>query len=274
MDLFVEEYGPKGAATLIFLHGGGAGAWMWGPVIERLPEFHCLAVDLPEHGRSMGVKPFTISGAAARVAGVIRDRAPEGKAHAIGLSLGAQVLVALLSQAPEALASALISSALVRPLPGARLGLYSAPLMVLSYWAFIAPFKKWDAWIRLNSRYAAGIPGRYFEQARQDFRATTRDSWVHVTTENQGFRLPGGLERAQVPALVIAGQKEYAAMRQSARDLLAVLPQARGVRVTHAEPWSLQEEHNWALKAPGLFADTVRAWVTGAPLPEALQPFE
>ena len=48
--LSFESFGPADAPTLVFLHGGGSGAWMWHPVISHLPEFHCLAPDQPEHG--------------------------------------------------------------------------------------------------------------------------------------------------------------------------------------------------------------------------------
>jgi pimeloyl-ACP methyl ester carboxylesterase len=136
-----------------------------GPVIEQLPEFHCLALDLPQHGRSTHLA-FTMQSAAQAAAAVVRQQAHGGTAHIIGLSLGAQVLVALLSQSPEVAASAIISSALLRPLPGASLGLYSAPLAKAMYWSAIGPLKGWDAWVRLNMKYSAGIPDAYFDQAR------------------------------------------------------------------------------------------------------------
>jgi len=271
MQLVFDESGPSQAETVVFLHGGGAGAWMWRPVIERLPEFHCLAPDLPQHGRSRE-GPFSMPGAAEAVAGLIRRQSPSGRAHVVGLSLGAQVLVELLSRSPELVQTALISSALLYPLPGAGLGLYRPWVLALVYWTMMAPFKNWDAWIRLNARYSAGVPEAYFEDFRRDFRSMTRDAWVNVMTANLGYRLPAGLERYPSPALVMVGKKEHAVMRRSAAALLAALPAGQGRRLKHTQRWSLAEEHNWALKVPELFARTVRAWVTGAPLPDELEP--
>ncbi|HET6822007.1 MAG TPA: hypothetical protein VFH34_05120 [Anaerolineales bacterium] len=37
--------------------------------------------------------------------------------------------------------------------------------------------------------------------------------------------------KVNVPVLVLAGKREYAAMRQSARDLVAALPNATGVLI-------------------------------------------
>jgi hypothetical protein len=32
------------------------------------------------------------------------------------------------------------------------------------------------------------------------------------------------------------------------------------------------EEHNWNLVTPDLFTESVRAWITDQPLPDALEP--
>ena len=59
MAFYVNEIGPASAPTLVFLHGGGGGGWMWQPQLEAFTDYHCLVPDLPEHGRSAEVKPFT-----------------------------------------------------------------------------------------------------------------------------------------------------------------------------------------------------------------------
>lgn len=256
----VIEVGPVSAATIIFLHGGGGANWMWEPVIERLGDFHCLVPDLPEHGSNTD-QIFTIEGAAQASARLVHERAHGGKAHLVGLSLGAQVLVSLLAQSPEAAASAIISSALLRPLPGARLGLYSSLIFKALYWSSIAPLKGWDAWIRVNMKYSAGIPDTFFEDFKREFRRLTPSAWTRVMSENAHFRLPSGLERVTAPVLVLAGPGEYPAMRQSAQDLVHVLPNATFSLIPIERGWSMAQQHNWALTAPDRFASTVRDWV-------------
>jgi len=233
---------------------------MWQPVIDCLPDFHCLAPDLPEHGRSTG-QPFSIRVAAQLVAELVIERAHRGTAHLVGLSLGAQVLVALLAQSPHVAASAVISSALLRPLPGTRLGLYSPALAKAIYWSAIAPFKKWDAWIRLNMKYSAGIPDAHFADFKREFQQQTPSSWSNVFVENMHFRLPQGLTQVKAPVLVLAGSKEYRAMRQSAHDLVKALPAAQFVNIPSDPGWTMAQQHNWALTAPDRFADLVREWI-------------
>ena len=67
--LYVHEAGDSGAPPIVFLHGGGLSGRMWQPQLDALTDFHCLAPDLPEHGRS-GSVPFTLPGAAAAVAAI------------------------------------------------------------------------------------------------------------------------------------------------------------------------------------------------------------
>jgi pimeloyl-ACP methyl ester carboxylesterase len=91
-------------------------------------DYHCLIPDLPEHGHGCGIKPFTIEDRARQIADLIRYRVPGGRAHVVGHSLGGQGLVALLAMAPHVaphvLDRAVVSSALLQPLPMA--GLLSA----------------------------------------------------------------------------------------------------------------------------------------------------
>jgi len=272
MSLYIYEQGPDSAPSILFLHGGGGGSWMWQPQIEGLPEFHILAPDLPEHGKSAEIKPFSIQDSAARAAELIRARAHHGKAHVVGLSEGAQITLALLALHPELVDHAIVSSALVRPIPGTTL--MSPGLVASSVKWFVEPFKNVDWWIRINMKYSAGVPEKYFPQFKKDFQNLTGESFAHVMVENQRFRLPNGLERVQVPTLVVAGKREYSAMRQSVGDIAAAMPNAKGFLVAHPNKLTLAEEHNWSLAAPDLFTQMVKAWITGKSLPVELQPLE
>jgi pimeloyl-ACP methyl ester carboxylesterase len=269
MALYIQETGSATAPTIVFLHGGGGAGWMWQPQIDQLSDFHCLVPDLPEQGQSSAEKPFSISGSAGLIAELIRTRAHGGRAVVVGLSEGAQITVALLSQWLELVERAIVSSALVRPMPGARL--LTPGLIRLPYRWSVTPFKNNDWWVRVNMKYAAGVPEAYFPQFRQSFQSLTEDGFTHVMVENQRFRLPQGLERVKAPTLIVAGKHEYAAMRQSARDLANAIPGAQAFQVVHPRKMSLAEEHNWNLSAPELFSQTVRAWISDQPLPPALE---
>jgi pimeloyl-ACP methyl ester carboxylesterase len=247
---------------------------MWQPVIGHLPGYHCLAPDQPEHGSNREVRPFSMALAAEKVAELIRAQAHGGKACVVGLSEGVQTTVQLLASAPEVVEKAIVSSALLRPVPG--LGWAKSPAMLAwSYRLSVPPFRNSDWWIHLNMKYAAGIPDEFYSDFKKDFPEMTEPEFDNLMLANQNFRLPtAGLDRVTAPTLVVAGRKEYPAMKQSVRDLVAALPNARGGLVNLGKESSMTKEHNWALTAPELFAATVRAWIENQPLPAEIESLQ
>ncbi len=271
-NLAFFETGTAQNQTILFLHGGGAAGWTWQPVVNLLADsFHCVVPDLPQHGASLDVSPFTIPHTVELTADLIRNQAKRGKVVIVGLSEGAQVGTALLAAYPELITSAILSGVLCRPMPGSR-WMTPGVLQWSQRW-FVDPFKNQDWYIRLNMHSAVGIPDEYFEQFKQDFQALSIDSWVNLMSANQNFRLPQGLEKQQSPVLVLTGEKEYAVMKQSAQDLISRLPFAQRAEVHLPGKVSLAQSHNWPLNAPKLCADTIRAWVRGESLPEGIVTF-
>ena len=266
--LYTEIIGNQSGPTILFLHGGGGGGWMWQPQVEMLKDvYHILAPDLPEHGRSADIKPFTIAGSVTQIIDLIRTLAHGGKAHVVGLSEGAQITVALLATAPELVDHAIISSALVREMPGMNwFGFGAWKAMYRS----IEPLNKYEWWMRLNMR-SNGIPDRFLPEMRETYKSLTADAFAHIIVENQKFRLPAGLDRVTSPTLVVGGRKEYKVMHQSIRDVAAAIPGAQACLVHHTRKLSLSEEHNWNMTAPELFTRTVQAWIEGQPLPSELK---
>ena len=114
MGLYVKEVGKNNRETIVFLHAGMSSGWMWNKHLEALNDYHCLVPDLPEHGRSTEVKPFRMEGAAEDVIDLIKEKAHGGRAHVVGLSLGAQTAVQILSMAPEVVDHAVITGTLTR----------------------------------------------------------------------------------------------------------------------------------------------------------------
>jgi pimeloyl-ACP methyl ester carboxylesterase len=270
--LYFESFGNKDIPAIVFLHGGGAAGWMWRKQVEALsPHYHCLVPDLPEQGQSVNSGAFSMEKAADLVAEFISNQAHERKAHIVGLSEGAQVAVSMLSSHPEVIDRAVISSAILHPLPGMQF--YTPGLIRASHRWFVEPFKNNNWWIKLNMQYAAGIPDEYFDDFIRSFQSTTEDGFTNMMLANLHFRLPARLEQFQNPVLVVTGSKEYKQMKKSARDLLSVLPNAHGVVVDLGSKATLGQEHNWALTAPELFSKTIAAFIEGKQLPSELKEF-
>jgi pimeloyl-ACP methyl ester carboxylesterase len=251
MSLYVREAGPVDAPTIVFLHGGGLSSAMWQPQLERLPDFHCLAPDLPEQGKSANIGPFTFADASRRVADVIRERVLNGRGHLVGLSIGGAVAVRLLRETPEVIDHAMISGT------ATRLNAVLAALVRVNepFMRFMSPDQQANLMLRQFH-----IPQAYRSLVLEGVRACKPEVNTHFGQELAKIELP---HEVQAPVLVAVGQKETLFAKRAARQLSQDIKGAKGVIVPGVG-------HAWNLEAPDLFTETVRAWVTDAPLPQEL----
>lgn len=271
MLLNLEEYGKDNKESILFLHGGGAGAWMWKKVIPLLSDFHCLVPDLPEHDHSADVKPFTLDKASELMTKIIAEKSHGGSAHIVGLSLGAQLGVQMLSDSTQKIKSAFLSSPMLKPAFGSNLGFYNESILRWAHRLFMQPLKNWDWWIQLNMKYSAGIPQDFFQDFKRVFQSMSEDAFARIMSAGMNFRLPAGLKRVTTRVLVTVGNREYRAMQESAKMLAAALPNAHSFVVSTDRHHNLAESHNWAISTPDLFATCLKAWISGSQLPDELQ---
>lgn len=94
------SYIDEGDSTdiLLFIHGMGCNAAIWAPMIAKLNKsFRCIAIDLPEHGNSIGTgNPFTLTNFVETIHEFIVENGLEKKKiHLIGHSMGAQIAIIL-----------------------------------------------------------------------------------------------------------------------------------------------------------------------------------
>ncbi|MDP9363619.1 MAG: alpha/beta hydrolase [Chloroflexota bacterium] len=256
MALHVHESGRAGAPSLVFLHGVGTSGWMWQAQVASLADHHCLVPDLPGHGHSSGVPWVALADTTARVADLIRARATDGRAHVVGLSLGAYVAAQLLATEPGLVDHAVVSGLSALPFPHPR------RMRAMGY--LMAPFLKTNYMLRANAR-GLKIPEASYEQYRQSAAAMSRRAFLRIGNELLTYRLPAGLANAPCPTLVVAGEHEHELIRRSIPALVAALPRAEG-------RLALGLGHGWNGEAPELFTNTVRAWIADAPLPPDLLP--
>jgi len=256
MGMYVQEVGPAGAPTIVLLHGAGVGGWMWRDTMAALSEVHLLVPDMPEQGKSQDAGLFSVAGTARLVADLIAERAHGGKAFVAGLSLGAQVTVALLGSRPDVVLGAFASGTLVRPVTGVRLVNAMIPLYM--------PMRNARWLVRANMK-ALEIPDEFESDVARETAALTTASYRRMTVENVAFRVPPGLGSVTCPVLITVGEREMKVMKESARDLVAAAPSARAFIVAG-------HGHNWPVQDPGLYAQVVRAWMANGPLPDKLRP--
>jgi len=242
MAVYFQESGNKAAATIVFIHGGGVSSWIWKEQLDYFKDYHCLTIDLPGHGKSIDAGQISIRESAYQIAELIEKHANGKKAHLVGHSLGAKVIVELLSFKPELVVHAIVASALFRQIP----------LIKLSHrhfvYKFITNLLKLK-WITSLSVKQYNFPDKtYNDNYLKELQGLTADMLYSIYDElYQNLSLPKGLEIANVPTLLIAGEKEPKAMRKSVVDILNIMPNAKGVLIKkglHTYPWVMHDKFN------------------------------
>jgi pimeloyl-ACP methyl ester carboxylesterase len=258
MPLIVHESGTPTAPTIVFLHAIATSEWMWRKQVNQLQDFHCLVPDLPGHGQSYAERWNSLEDTAAQIAQIIRSRATHGRAHLVGLSLGSYVVAQLIASEAEVVDHAIMSGVTTLPLPGAGM------MGIMGY--LMAPLIKTDLMVRANAKMLR-VPPENYDEYRQNVKLMSRQGFLGASAAAGGFRMPPAYASVAVPTLVVAGAREHNLMRQSMAQLVATMPHVEARIVPNVG-------HGWNGEAPELFSRMIRAWISDAPLPDELEPFE
>lgn len=94
---------PATNETLVFIHGSGDSARVWEPLIALLPDYTCVALDLPGHGALVAEPGPAEMGIAEYAAFARAELARRGLVAptVVGHSLGGAVALRLALDAPE-----------------------------------------------------------------------------------------------------------------------------------------------------------------------------
>jgi pimeloyl-ACP methyl ester carboxylesterase len=262
-ELYVHESGSPGAPAIVFLHPTAANGGMWNEHMRRLVGYHCLAPDLPGHGRSNHLPWTSLDDTAQQVAALIEDRVPARRAHVVGLSLGGALVHKLLAHRPELLDRVVIDGCGGGVLPARGAGLWKLAF------ALTAPLLHRKLVIGLLYRYLGGDPSDPAGRARfaADLRAVSpaafRRSFADANDNKNRFSREE--LSALCPILLVAGEREPGTIRASNAALAALMPNATARFVPGAG-------HAWLTRAPELHVRMVEAWISGQELPAGLAP--
>ncbi len=259
MNLYIKETHPENKETILFVHGHNMAGWVWEEQVKAFNDYHCLVPDLPEHGKSSDVEPFTIEGAADKIIDLVESKAHDGKAHLVGMSIGAQIILQILSKAPEVVKHTLISGALVNST--SPTGNFQKLLDYLL--KVYIPVKNDNLSIGSYIR-SYNIPRGFIRKFKESTYVISEDSSDRIIRENLLFEKPKGLEKAHAPVLVMSGEKDYRIIKESADYLLQIIPNSKGAV-------AMKVGHMWNMENPELFNDVLREWITDEPLSESLK---
>ncbi|KAL2432425.1 hypothetical protein ABEF94_008390 [Exophiala dermatitidis] len=272
-SLEFESLNPDATGpTILLIHGAFTTGRDWDLVTPYLTSpsssstspssnsYHILVPDLPGHGKSRTITPFSVSYSAHLLRQLIVNHAHNGIAHVVGHSLGAHVAIRLASQYPEVVSRLLVSGFEVFPTstgPSSRL-------------SSLLPYAVWTSQ-RLENCVPRSVvrwlmDGADIRNIDTSFCTLALCRQIcEPMSDNDKWPEPW-----PSPTLVIAAGKAGVLLPTSdhphdAKRLADIgkqlCPETKAV--THPKM-----RHPWNRQDPRLFADTVRAWMENRPLPD------
>ena len=235
------ECGPESGEPVVFLHGWGCSAYMFCRNMPALAQagWRAVAVDLKGHGLSdkpLQKGEYSLDSMTRSVMEAL-DALAIGRTAVVGHSLGGRIALRLAREAPQRVtALALLSAVGLQPMRvGLLIRLGGRPEL-----ARTLPFvvRRPTVWAAL--RFTYGDPRRMLACDVDQLWLGTRDplmqhalqatlrefSWEPASADE--LRLPA------IPVLVIAGSRDRLFRPREARELRALLPGLRVVRIEGA----------------------------------------
>lgn len=257
MGLAYQEYGNKTAPLIVFLHGGGVSSWMWDNQIKYFRDYHCITIDLPEQGASKCTENFAIQSSAEKVNELIGKTANGKKVIVVGFSLGAQIIIQMLSINSDLIDYAFINSALVRP--NLFLRKMIKPSIKLTF-----PLVKNKYFSKLQAK-TLYINEDYFDTYYKESSQMKLDTLIRILEENMSFEIPKGFQKAESKILVTVGEKENTVMKKSAIDLVSNNSNCTGIIIPNTG-------HGISLMNPDFFNQMIEKWIQEGTLPQGVVP--
>lgn len=207
--MIFKEFGNKNKPIIIFLHGGGLSWWSWKSQIEALQrDYYIVAPIIDGHGDDFNTTFVSIKRSAEQIIKYIKENC-NGKVFAIcGLSLGAQIVVEVISGEPNITERAIIESALVYPIKMSTLLI--VPMYNICYWLIK---KRWYA--RLQAK-TLNVPNELMELYYNDSSRMTKKSLINITKSNGNYSMPQVICNTKAKVLILVGEKELSVMKKSA----------------------------------------------------------
>ena len=208
--MIVKEYGKSNKDIIILLHGGGLSWWNYEEVSEILKSnYHVILPILDGHSGSD--RDFTsIENNANEIIEYI-DNNYNGNVKLIGgLSLGAQILLDILSKRDNICEYSIIESALVCPM---KMTNRLIELLINMSYGLIN--KKWFSKLQFKS---LKIKKELFDKYYIDSSNITKNNMISFLEANSNYYLKN-IKTNKSKSIVIVGSKERSIMIKSAKRI-------------------------------------------------------
>lgn len=208
----IKEFGETDNDKILILHGGGLSWWSLEPIIRILSkDFHVITPVIDGHGEDGETTFISISNISEKIISYVDENCNSFVKAICGLSIGAQIVVDILSKRYDIARFSIIESALVKPIN--FLNLLYLPMVSVSY-----PLVKYKWYSKLQSKVLF-VPDENLNKYYEDSCKISKESLINITLSNGLFKLDPNIRNTKTKVLILVGEKEIKKMKQSAIEL-------------------------------------------------------
>ncbi|MFP7255479.1 alpha/beta hydrolase [Terribacillus goriensis] len=202
----ISTYHDHQEQTLLFLHGGGVGGWMWRKQIVDFKDYRCAVAEL-----DFGAENVSIEHLANQLLNWAEKKKGNGKLSLIGFSIGAQIALQMVSKQPELFCFTMLNSPLTIPV--------NLPKDIIRNTVHIVhPLVKIRSFAALQAR-SLSIPIEDFDTYYQHSLQISSMAVIKMLEENMQFSIPENFPNIKTDILVTVGEKEKKIVKRSAAKL-------------------------------------------------------
>lgn len=212
----VIEFGNKNNEIIMLLHGGGLSWWHYKEVAYYLEKDYYVILPILD-GHSNSDHSFTsIEDNALEIIEYIDKNFNGSILFMGGCSLGAQILVEILSQRKNICKFAFIESALVFPMRITHL--LTKSMLDMSYGLIN---KKWFSKLQFKE---LKIKDEYFNDYYKDSCNITKNDMISFLEANTDYKIKDSIKDIESKVFIFVGNKEQKIMIKSAIHLNKLIP--------------------------------------------------
>ena len=261
-NLAYEEIGEENRETILFLHAKLLDKWIWRKQKEGYDRYfygyHCIFLDLPNHGESISKKEFSIEKSSIEISEFIDyiiDNKGIENVNIVALGIGGSIAIEILNKNPNLIGTLIISGPEIADYKESESdsvanGLAKAQSEYLN--------EKSDIFITKAYLRYFGISKEHYNDVERILDISINDE-RKIAFESLNYTIPESLkdnkdiiEKDNV--LIIYGTKEDLNCTKSAIDLKSIFTNAKLVEI-------IRGNHLWNIIDPDLFSTIISNFI-------------
>jgi len=226
--LYFEEEGISNNELVIFIHSNLLSNWIWINQRNYFKDFHCIYLDLPNHGNSYSEGEFSIKKSSELIKELIQEKTYDNhdekvkRVNLVGVSLGGQVALYILSKYPDLVDNVIVSGVNLYENPEEK---YIDDIISRMNMLKIDILDKKPIKFLIKALLAEyGLGKQYYKFIRKSNEKISSESFSSITKESLKFKIPkiendGNKKKKDNNGenlLVLYGTKEYSKVKKSA----------------------------------------------------------